>query len=122
MKLNKFKNGNINMKLEKSDKFYHSRNNNISYDDAIKQNINTVNIDDIYNVITMNDLYFDQIDGYMYLIDYNTRLIYDFSSCYINILVYLKGILINKYNKNEILKLTPLNKKECKELFQDLEK
>ena len=122
MKLKKFKNGSINMKLEKSDKFYHSRNSGISYDDKIKQDINIIDIDNIYNTfITMNDLYFNQIDGDMYLVDTNTRLIYDFSSCYINVLMHLKNILINKYNKNETLKLTPLSKKECGKLFQDLE-
>ena len=123
MKLKKFKNGVINMKLEKSDKFYYNSNyNSLSYDETIKKNIDIIDIDMIYNdVLSMNDLSFNQINGYMYLIDFNTNNIYDFSNCYINILMYLKNVLIDFYNKNQTLKLYPVSKKEYKELIKDME-
>lgn len=104
MIIKKFKNGNINLKLEKSDYFYYGDKNGL-------------NIDKIYDVLTMDDLYFNQINGYMYLVDFNKSLMYDFSDCYINILEYLKSLLVD----NKTVKLFPISKKESKSLFIDLE-
>lgn len=72
-------------------------------------------IDSYYDDITMHDLYFNQINGYMYLVDFNTGNVYDFSQCYINILQYLDNEL-----SNGKIKLYPLSKKEAKSLLQDL--
>lgn len=95
--IKKFKNGNINIKRSLN---------------------NCQTIDDFYNnELTMCDLYFNQINGYMYLIDFNTNKIYDFSNCYINILKYLETLL----ESGKILKLYPLSNKESKQLFIDLE-
>lgn len=92
--IKKFKNGNININIS-------------GYDD----------IDNFYNeVITMNDLYFQQVNGYMYLFDFNTCNAYDFSDCYINILLFLKEKLDNK----KTLKLYPVTKKEYDSLEEDL--
>ena len=119
MLIKKFNNGNINMKLEKSDLFYHGKNNTCNNKEF---NINNIDIDSIYNdEITMDDLYFNQINGYMYLVDYNTNNIYDFSNCYNNILLDLKSMLVDSYNKNESLKLYAVSKKEYKSLMEDLE-
>ena len=75
-------------------------------------------IDDLYNhEITMNDLYFNQINGYMYLIDFNTNNVYDFSQCYINILEYLENMMKGK----KFINLYPLPKKEAKSILSDLE-
>ena len=124
MKIKKFNNGNINLSLEVSDKFYYNCSP-LSYDDAMKESIKSINIDTIYNeVITMEDLYFNQINGYMYLIDYNSQKAYDFSVATfkgVNVLEYLKGLLIECYNDNKVLKLYPLSNKEYKSLMQDLE-
>jgi len=106
MKIKKFKNGNVNLKLEKSDFFY--------YDDTE----NKIDIDKLYNnEITMEDLYFNQVNGYMYLIDYNKRLIYEYGNGYNNILITLRNELL----ENNTIKLIPLSKKESKQLFIDLE-
>ena len=118
MIIKKFKSGTLNLKLEKSDFFYYgTRNPHESH----LQNIN-INIDNLYDgEITMNDLCFNSINGYMYLMDYNKGLMYDFSSCYINILLYIKELLLNGYKNNQIIKLYPISKKESKQLFIDLE-
>ena len=111
MKIRKFNNGNINMSLEKSDFFYYQQGTTDSID-----------IDAIYNnEITMDDLYFNQINGYSYLVDFNTSCVYDISNQYINVLIELKQLLLTSYNENMVLKLYALDKKECKSLLQDLE-
>lgn len=98
MLIKKFKNGNLNLKLEKSDIFYYSNN----------EWIEGIDIDKIYNdEITMQDLYFNSINGYMYLVDYSKNVMYDFSDCNINILFYLRDGLIDGYSANVIWKLYP---------------
>ena len=120
MNIKKFKNGSINLSLESSDKFYYSKYNT-SYDTSVKDSMECIDIDSIYEVMTMDDLYFNQVNGYMYLIDYNTQRAYDFSDCYINILLYLKELLINSYNDNKVLKLYAMSNKDYKSLMEDLE-
>lgn len=106
MKIKKFKNGNVNLKLEKSDFFY--------YDSKEHK----IDIDTLYNnEITMHDLYFNQINGYMYLVDFNKQLIYEYSNGYYNVLVELRKELL----KGDTIKLIPLSKKESKQLFIDIE-
>lgn len=70
-----------------------------------------------YNELTMSDYYFNCINGYMYLVNYRTNCIYDFSDCYINILEFLKNEL--KENSYKI-KLYPVSKRTAKSLFEDL--
>jgi hypothetical protein len=93
--IKKFKNGNVLLKLDGQwdESFYH-------------------------NDMFWNDLYFNQINGYMYLVDYNTQRMYDFSDCYMNILDYLKDELAKKNNQ---MRLYPIPKKESKQLFVDLD-
>lgn len=105
--IKKFNNGNIVIDLrEDIESGYYDKNI-----------INS--IEDIYNnEVTMSDLYFNQINGYMYLVDYNTNNVYDFSDCYINILQYLASELMGNNYK---IKLFPIKKKEAKQILIDLE-
>ena len=63
----------------------------------------------------MEDLYINQINGYLYIIDYNTRLVYDLPSGYM-----FKDFLKELLNKGKI-KLIPYGKRISKELLNDLE-
>ena len=79
------------------------------------------NIDRLYNeFITMQDLYFNQINGYMYLVDFNRGRVYDCT--------YLLGpgnplpALDNELKKASYLTLHPLTVRESKSLMQDLER
>jgi len=105
--IKKRKNGNITIKSP----YYENKN-------SVNHALYTHNIDTFYNnEITMSDLYFNQINGYMYLTDYNTSCVYDFSNCYVNILSHFDNLLLT----TKKLKLYPLSKKESKSLLEDLE-
>ena len=111
-KIVKFKNGNI--KIYMYDTFFYN------------------DIDLYYNhEITMNDLYFNQINGYMYLVDYNTQTVYEYmqlggqkkhntiySLC--NVQNPLKE-LIDGLTEHKKIYLFPLTKKLSKSLLQDME-
>ena len=78
-------------------------------------------IDTYYNdTMFWRDLYFNQINGYMYLTDYNQSNIYDMQNYgyypTMNILQWLESKL--KMGK---ITFYPLSKKEAKSLFEDLE-
>ena len=77
------------------------------------------NIESIENFhhhdMCMEDLYINQINGYLYIIDYNTRLVYDLPSGYM-----FKDFLKELLNKGKI-KLIPYGKRISKELLNDLE-
>lgn len=93
--IRKFKNGNIVLKMDNQkdfdiDQFYHEE-------------------------MFWSDLYFNQVDGYMYLMDWNKDIVYDFSDCYINILLYLKERL-----EGGLVRLYPMPKKEGDILIQEL--
>ena len=101
----KFKNGNITIRSP-----YHMSKNSVNYELYAK------NIDNLYDrEIIMKDLYFNQINGYMYLVDYNTQRVYDFSECCNNILYHLD----NLFRTTKKIKLYPLSKKESKSLLED---
>lgn len=106
MIINKFKNGNINIRMEASDGFYYG--DNLTYDG-------------LYNELTMSDLYFNQVNGYMYLTDFNTGRVYDM----FNLLGYHSNILTAFFNYIEnnkgSVKLHPMSKKAGNEILQDLE-
>ena len=63
----------------------------------------------------MEDLYINQINGYLYIIDYNTRFVYDLPGGYM-----FKDFLKELLNKGKI-KLIPYGKRISKELLNDLE-
>lgn len=92
--IRKFKNGNIRMKAEVGQGFY-------SF---------------VHNEMLWDDLYIQQINGYSYIVDFNTGLVYDIPITYM-----LRGTdsFINDLYKG--VKLFPYSKKESALLLQDLE-
>ena len=99
--IRKFKNGNIVLDIR----------------DDIKKGYYEKTIDGIenfyHNEMYMEDLYVNQINGYLYIVDFNKRLVYDLPRGYLN---FLKELL----NKGKI-KLIPYGKRISKELLNDLE-
>lgn len=101
--IKKFKNGNIVLDIR----------------DDIKSGYYEKTIDSIenfyYNDMCMEDLYINQINGYLYIVDFNKRLVYDLPGGYL-----FKDFLEELLNKGKI-KLIPYGKKISKELLNDLE-
>ena len=101
--IKKFKNGNIVLDIR----------------DDIKKGYYEKTIDSIekfyYNDMTMEDLYINQINGYLYTVDYNARLVYDLPGGYM-----FKDFLEELLEKGKI-KLIPYGKIMSKELLNDLE-
>ena len=101
--IKKFKNGNIVLDIR----------------DDIKSGYYEKTIDSIenfyYNDMTMEDLYINQINGYLYVIDFNTGLVYYLPGRYM-----FKDFLEELLNKGKI-KLIPYGKRISKELLHDLE-
>ena len=97
--IKKFKNGNIVLDIR----------------DDIKSGYYNINgIENFYHHdMCMEDLYINQINGYLYIVDYNTRLVYDLSRGY---LYFLEELLTKRK-----IKLIPYGKKISKELINDLE-
>ena len=99
--IRKFKNGNIVLDIRED----------------IKKGYYEKTIDGIenfyHNEMYMEDLYVNQINGYLYIVDFNKRLVYDLPRGYLN---FLKELL----NKGKI-KLIPYGKKISKDLLNDLE-
>ena len=99
--IKKFKNGNIVLDIRED----------------IKKGYYEKTIDGIenfyHNEMYMEDLYVNQINGYLYIVDFNKRLVYDLPRGYLN---FLKELL----NKGKI-KLIPYGKKISKDLLNDLE-
>lgn len=95
--IKKFKNGNITIRFDKD----------------------YTNIDEFYGRdMFWNDLYINQINGYEYLVDFNTQLVYELGSCLMqNPLKEIEDIV----KEQGSMKLHPLSKKDSKSLLQDLE-
>ena len=101
--IKKFKNGNIVVDVRDEIK-------NGYYEKTIES------IENFYhNDMCMEDLYINQINGYLYIVDFNTRLVYDLPGGYM-----FKDFLEELLNKGKI-KLIPYGKKISKELLHDLE-
>ena len=99
--IKKFKNGNIVLDVREDIKKGY-------YEKTIE------GIENFYHHdMCMEDLYINQINGYLYIVDFNTRLVYDLPRGYLN---FLEELL----NKGKI-KLIPYGKKISKELINDLE-
>ena len=101
--IKKFKNGNIVLDVREDIKKGY-------YEKTIESIENFYHHD-----MFMEDLYINQINGYLYIIDYNTRLVYDLPSGYT-----FKDFLKELLNKGKI-KLIPYGKRISKELLNDLE-
>lgn len=103
MEIKKFKNGKIKMTIQK--------NYDINDDGTINENVYH---DDMF----FSDLYINQINGYQYICDFNTSLVYEMGSYLMQ--NPLKFILDTLQEDKQIY-LYPLSKKESKSLLQDLE-
>ena len=101
--IKKFKNGNIVLDIREDIK-------NGYYEKTIESIENFYHDD-----MCMEDLYINQINGYLYIVDYNTGLVYDLPGGYM-----FKDFLEELLNKGKI-KLIPYGKKISKELLNDLE-
>ena len=101
--IKKFKNGNIVLDIR----------------DDIKKGYYEKTIESLenfyYNDMIMENLYINQINGYLYIVDYNTGLVYDLPGGYL-----FKDFLEELLEKGKI-KLIPYGKKISKELLNDLE-
>lgn len=70
----------------------------------------------------MKDLYLQQINGFMYLVDFNTQLVYEIGSYLLqNPLKYLLETIMAYHMEGKSFYLYPLNKKTSRDLLQDLE-
>ena len=99
--IKKFKNGNIVLDIREDIKKGY-------YEKTIE------GIENFYhNEMYIEDLYVNQINGYLYIVDFNKRLVYDLPRGYLN---FLKELL----NKGKI-KLIPYEKRISEELLNDLE-
>ena len=101
--IKKFKNGNIVLDVREDIKKGY-------YEKTIESIENFYHHD-----MFMEDLYINQINGYLYIVDFNTRLVYDLPSGYT-----FKDFLKELLNKGKI-KLIPYGKRISKELLNDLE-
>ena len=101
--IRKFKNGNIVLDVREDIKKGY-------YEKTIESIENFYHHD-----MFMEDLYINQINGYLYIVDYNTRFVYDLPSGYT-----FKDFLKELLNKGKI-KLIPYGKKISKDLLNDLE-
>ena len=106
MDIKKFKNGKIKMSIQK--------NYDIENDGSINENVYH---DDMF----MSDLSFNQINGYMYLVDQNTQFAYDLQNHGYSIMMNTLIQLLDELEKTGVIYFYPLTKKESKSLFQDLE-
>ncbi len=106
MDIKKFKNGKIKMSIQ--------RDYDINDDGSINENVYH---DDMF----MSDLSFNQINGYMYLIDQNTQNVYDLQNHGYSIMMNTLVQLLDELEKIGVIYFYPLTKKESKSLLQDLE-
>ena len=101
--IKKFKNGNIVLDIREDIK-------NGYFEKTIESLENFY-----YNDMIMENLYINQINGYLYIVDYNTGLVYNLPGGYM-----FKDFLEKLLTKGKI-KLIPYGKKISKELLHDLE-
>lgn len=104
----KFKNGKIALKIDKKHGWYikHDKLSEAYYHD----------------VMFMSDLYINQINGYQYLVDFNTQTVYSLGTYLMqNPLQELLDNIFKAYKEGKAYYLYPLTKEESKSLLQDLE-
>ena len=100
--IKKFKNGNIVLDIREDLKTGY-------YEPNIKS------VENFYhNFMFMEDLYINQINGYMYIVDFNSQLVYDLPGN--NFELFLLELM-----ENGRIKLIPYGKRISKSLIQDLE-
>lgn len=100
--IKKFKNGKILLKPDKID---------ILDDGSIDENF-------YHDDMCFSDLYINQINGYMYIVDFNTSLVYELGSYLLqNPLKYI----LDELEEHGKMYLYPLNKHQSLDLLQDLQ-
>lgn len=99
--IKKFKNGKILLKPDKNDFENGVLNENFYHDEML-----------------MSDLYINQINGYQYIVDFNTLLVYEIGSY---LLQNPLKFILETLEEDKKIYLYPLSKKESKSLLQDLE-
>lgn len=103
--IKKFKNGKIKLSAPRKNDAW------LWYDGELQEEY-------YFDVMFMEDLSFNQINGYMYIVDFNKQLVYELESQ--NIQNPLKWLLDSIADDGRYY-LYPLSKIECKELLSDLE-
>jgi hypothetical protein len=103
MTIKKFINGKIKMSVQKQ--------YDINPDGTIDENI-------YHNDMFFSDLSINQINGYQYIVDYNTQLVYEMGSY---LLQNPLKFILDTLQENGKMYLYPLTKKESLSLIQDLE-
>lgn len=105
--IKKFKNGKLAFRVDK--------NYSITKDGELDENY-------YHDGMFMNDLSLNQINGYIYLVDFNTQTVYEIGSYLVqNPLKYLLDTILEHHKAGKVFYLHPLSKKESKSLLQDLE-
>ena len=100
--IKKFKNGKLKLSIKKGECELNGEVNESFYHDEM----------------FMSDLYINQINGYMYITDYNKQLVYDLGSYLMqNPLKYL----LDELEEKGVFYFNPYSKKESASLLQDLE-
>ena len=64
--------------------------------------------------MSMEDLYVNIINGYPYIVDFNTQLVYDLPHGHFE-------MFLESLSKGKVIELVPYGKRASKELLQDLE-
>lgn len=93
--IKRFKNGKIKIEIKIDKRFSKSSKKEFT------------NIDDIKQALSMDNITFNRINGYNYLVDENNQKVYE-------------GENISKLLKNNKIYFYPLSKKLSKSLLQDL--
>lgn len=105
--IKKFKNGKLAFRVDK--------NYSITDEGELDENY-------YHDGMFMHDLYLNQINGDMYLVDFNTQKVYELGSYLMqNPLKYLLDTILEHHKDGKVFYLYPLSKAECKCLLQDLE-
>jgi len=105
MDIKKFKNGKIRFMLETSDLNNGEVDENVYHDDMF-----------------FKDLYINQINGYQYIVDFNTGRVYELGSYLLqNPLMFLLDEFKEAREARHYFYLYPLSKRESKSLLKDLE-
>ena len=108
MSIKKFNNGNVHLTIKEDVRSgYYQVGNGYKNDMKELEKF-------IHNEMYINDLYINQINGYLYIIDYNTSLAYNLPCGQID-------LFLERLGKGEKFILESLGKRISKSLLQDLE-
>ena len=108
MAIKKFNNGNVHLTIKED-----VRNGYYQVGNGYKNDMRELE-KFIHNEMNMNDLYINQINGYLYIIDYNTSLAYNLPCGQLD-------LFLERLGKGEKFIIKSLGKRISKSLLQDLE-